>query len=156
MKKERIGGCDEGACTARTGSSRPGDPAAEILAPLLAGARARGIADAYEMMGVERCCSGIRPRLARQRAGEPPLAGCCEHRHANTWSGPQSRNNARSKSLIGRWLAGEGEAATVLQSAVSGRRISLRVVDVPEVQGESVQLLRQSSVCRRPERVLPD
>ena len=114
----------------------------EILAPLLAGARARGIADAYEMMGVGAVLLGHSGRVlhASERASrllQDVASIVSEH-----LVGAAAETNAQIESLIGRWLAGEGEAATVLQSAVSGRRISLRVVDVPEVQGESVQLLK--------------
>jgi hypothetical protein len=114
----------------------------EILAPLLAGARARGIADAYEMMGAGAVLLGHSGRVlhASERASrllQDVASVVSEH-----LVGATTDANGQIESLIGRWLAGQGDASTVLEGAVLGQRISLRLVDVPQVQGESVQLLR--------------
>ncbi len=115
---------------------------AEILAPMLAGARARGIADAYEMLGVGAVLLSDSGRVLHASDRACQLMRDMVSVTSDHLVGTNAEANAIIESLIGACLAGADGAAATVSEPESGRRISLRIVNVPQGQGDCVQLLK--------------
>lgn len=115
---------------------------AEILAPMLAGARARGIVDAYDMLGIGAILLSQSGRVLHASERACHMLRDVASVTSEHLVGATSEANAVIESLIGASLAGADEATSILTDADSGRRINLRVVSVPQAAGDSVQLLK--------------
>lgn len=115
----------------------------EILAPMLAGARARGIADAYEMMGLGTVLLSDSGRVlhasTRARAMmEGMLDIVSDHMVART---PEV--NSAIGRMIAAVLAGEENQrdGIVLESGAK-RRVCVRATPVPGGETSAFQLLK--------------
>ena len=119
----------------------------DFLAPLMAGARARGIADAYEMMGLGAILLDASGKVlhASQRAQtmmQGAISIVSEH-----MAGASPGLNKIIETVIAAGLAENGEAApmAVIVTA-SGKRIGLRALQVPVAPEHSVQLMKAVAI----------
>ncbi len=115
----------------------------EILAPMLAGARARGIADAYEMMGLGVILLNDSGRVLHLSARarilmEGTIDIVSEHMVAAT---PEA--NSAIGRLIAAGIAGEQnqQDGIVLESEAK-RRVCVRAIPVPGHETSEFQLLK--------------
>jgi len=142
MKSNVIGDVAEMPAAAVQAHSAREHMPSEFLGPMLAGARARGIADAYEMMGLGVILLNDSGRVlhvsARARLMmEGALDIVSEHMVASTPAANLSIGRA-----IAAALAGEQNQDGILLESSHEKRICLRPLPVPGQDTCAFQLLK--------------
>ena len=119
-----------------------------MLGPMLAGAQARGMADAFDLVGqgailVDRAGMALHANHAARKAFGASLA--LTHRHLVGHSASQTRE---IQALISSVLEGQGQTtALVLDDGKGSARLTLEVLAVPGT--DSNQLLKAVVLVRR-------
>ena len=126
----------------------------EVLAPIIAGARARGIADAFQMLGEAAILLDFSGYVLHVGEGAEPLLGCALSITSNHVT-PTSRRSAEElQALLEAGLAdpGPGRLETDLLCAQEGMRQRVRLYHVNN-SSDPRQLLSAVLVLEPPRRV---
>jgi hypothetical protein len=126
----------------------------EVLAPIIAGARARGIADAFQMLGEAAILLDFSGYVLHVGEGAEPLLGCALSITSNHVT-PTSRKNAdQLQALLEAGLSECGPARLEmdLMCAEEGMRQRVRLYHVDN-SSDSRQLLCAVLVLEPPRRV---
>ena len=126
----------------------------EVLAPIIAGARARGIADAFQMLGEAAILLDFSGYVLHVGEGAEPLLGCALSITSNHVT-PTSRRSAEElQALLEAGLAdhGPGRLETDLLCAQEGMRQRVRLYHVDN-SSDPRQLLSAVLVLEPPRRV---
>jgi hypothetical protein len=126
----------------------------EVLAPIIAGARARGIADAFQMLGEAAILLDFSGYVLHVGEGAEPLLGCALSITSNHVT-PTSRKNAdQLQALLEAGLSECGPARLEmdLMCAEEGMRQRVRLYHVDN-SSDSRQLLSAVLVLEPPRRV---
>ncbi len=122
------------------------DPATEfgydprMLTPLLAGARARGMADAFELLGKAALLIDASGGVLHVSAAAGRLLGESLALASRHLIGSNERDNAELQAIIGAALVGTSRPPIIL-GAGAQTRLRLSALPVP-FAGDSCQLLR--------------
>lgn len=126
---------------------------ADVVAPLIAGARARGIADAFEMMGEAVILLDFTGTVLHVAENARPLLGCAIGVAGGHVVATDRKSRPQVHRLLESGLAENGPAKLeedVL--CVDGMRQRVRLYRVPAA-GEACQLLAAVLVLEPPRRV---
>ncbi len=143
--KRQIGA--EGAASAGIHPAHPAAPVdmvpAGFIAPMLAGARARGIVDAYEMMALGTILLDESGRVLHTSERAKSMMQGMISIVSEHMVGATAAANSVIEALIARGLSGsEIKRESAVLESLQGKRLSLSAVPVPEAPELAVQLLK--------------
>ncbi|HEY8580198.1 MAG TPA: hypothetical protein VIL72_09960 [Beijerinckiaceae bacterium] len=127
---------------------------AEVMAPMIAGARARGIADAYEMMGEAAVLLDFSGTVLHASKDAEALMGCALAVTGGHVVAVDRKSAPALQRLLEAGLADTGPMRLEedLLCAEDGMRQRVRLYRVPSA-GEAYQLLSAVLVLEPPRRV---
>lgn len=143
-----------GAASWSSARSNTGSKPGEVLAPIIAGARARGIADAFQMLGEAAILLDFSGYVLHMGDSAEPLLGCALS-IASSHVTPTSRKSAAPlQALLEAGLSASGPARLEedLPCAEEGMRQRVRLYRVDNSQ-DARQLLCAVLVLEPPRRV---
>lgn len=114
----------------------------DCLRPMLAGARARGIVDGFEMMGYGVALLGDSGKVLHASDRACALLRSLASVTSDHLVGESDEVNGAIEGLIGALLAGAGEASAILADPALGRRVRLRLVQFPQTPDAPDPLLK--------------
>lgn len=139
---------------AASASAAAGGARANVIGPIIAGARARGVADAFELLGEAAILLDFSGAVLHVGASARPLIGCAVSIVSDHLAPANARSAAALQGLLEAGLA-EGAAARLeadLPCAESGMRQRVRLYRVDDA-GDPRQLLHSVLTLEPPRRV---
>jgi hypothetical protein len=139
-----------GACAAASAAGAR----ANVIGPIIAGARARGVADAFELLGEAAILLDFSGAVLHVGASARPLIGCAVSIVSDHLAPASARSRSALQGLLEAGLA-EGAAARLeadLPCAESGMRQRVRLYRVDDA-GDPRQLLRSVLTLEPPRRL---